>query len=47
MELDAKNADKPREVALAEREEAVKSELKNYFKPEFINRLDDIVISMP
>ncbi|WP_298987961.1 AAA family ATPase, partial [uncultured Campylobacter sp.] len=44
MELDAKNTDKPREVALAEREEAVKSELKNYFKPEFINRLDDIVI---
>jgi len=44
MELDAKNADKPREIALTEREEAVKSELKNYFKPEFINRLDDIVI---
>ena len=44
MELDAKNADKPREIALAEREEAIKGELKNYFKPEFINRLDDIVI---
>lgn len=30
-----------------EREEAVKKELKAYFKPEFINRLDDIVIFNP
>lgn len=27
-----------------ERDNAVKSELKNYFKPEFLNRLDDIII---
>jgi ATP-dependent Clp protease ATP-binding subunit ClpA len=27
-----------------ERESAVKGELKRYFKPEFLNRLDDIVI---
>lgn len=30
-----------------EREIAVKAELKNYFKPEFINRLDDIIIFNP
>ena len=30
-----------------EREMAVKNELKNYFKPEFINRLDDIIIFNP
>ncbi|MCR4942804.1 MAG: AAA family ATPase [Campylobacter sp.] len=30
-----------------ERENAVKNELKNYFKPEFINRLDDIIIFNP
>lgn len=30
-----------------EREAAVKAELKNYFKPEFINRLDDIIIFNP
>lgn len=30
-----------------ERDEAVKKELKAYFKPEFINRLDDIVIFNP
>lgn len=30
-----------------EREVAVKAELKNYFKPEFINRLDDIIIFNP
>jgi ATP-dependent Clp protease ATP-binding subunit ClpB len=30
-----------------EREKAVNSELKNYFKPEFLNRLDDIVIFNP
>jgi len=30
-----------------ERENAVKMELKNYFKPEFLNRLDDIVIFNP
>ncbi|MBN2721875.1 MAG: AAA family ATPase [Campylobacterales bacterium] len=29
------------------RESAVNSELKNYFKPEFLNRLDDIVIFNP
>ena len=29
------------------REKAVKDELKNYFKPEFLNRLDDIVIFNP
>ena len=30
-----------------EREKAVNSELKRYFKPEFLNRLDDIVIFNP
>lgn len=30
-----------------ERESAVRDELKSYFKPEFINRLDDIVIFNP
>ncbi|NOZ91421.1 MAG: AAA domain-containing protein [Epsilonproteobacteria bacterium] len=30
-----------------EREQAVNSELKKYFKPEFLNRLDDIVIFNP
>jgi len=30
-----------------QREEAVNAELKNYFKPEFLNRLDDIVIFNP
>lgn len=30
-----------------EREKLVKNELKNYFKPEFLNRLDDIVIFNP
>ncbi len=30
-----------------EREKAVKSELKHYFKPEFINRLDDLIIFNP
>jgi ATP-dependent Clp protease ATP-binding subunit ClpB len=30
-----------------ERELAVHSELKKYFKPEFLNRLDDIVIFNP
>jgi ATP-dependent Clp protease ATP-binding subunit ClpB len=30
-----------------DREEAVNSELKRYFKPEFLNRLDDIVIFNP
>lgn len=30
-----------------ELEIAVKAELKNYFKPEFINRLDDIIIFNP
>ncbi len=29
------------------RESAVKTELKQYFKPEFINRLDDVVIFNP
>lgn len=29
------------------REDAIKRELKNYFKPEFINRLDDIIIFNP
>jgi ATP-dependent Clp protease ATP-binding subunit ClpB len=29
------------------RESAVNNELKNYFKPEFLNRLDDIVIFNP
>ena len=31
----------------ADREVAVRSELKNYFKPEFINRLDDLIIFNP
>ncbi|MDL0088217.1 ATP-dependent Clp protease ATP-binding subunit [Campylobacter gastrosuis] len=31
----------------AERENAVKNELKNYFKPEFLNRLDDTIIFNP
>ena len=30
-----------------QREEAVNSELKHHFKPEFLNRLDDIVIFNP
>jgi len=30
-----------------EREQAVKNELKNYFKPEFLNRLDDMIIFNP
>ena len=30
-----------------EREAAVKNELKNYFKPEFLNRLDDMIIFNP
>ncbi len=30
-----------------EREKAVKDELKGYFKPEFLNRLDDIIIFNP
>ncbi|KIM08571.1 MAG: chaperone protein ClpB [Sulfurovum sp. FS06-10] len=30
-----------------QREEAVNTELKKYFKPEFLNRLDDIVIFNP
>jgi ATP-dependent Clp protease ATP-binding subunit ClpB len=30
-----------------EKEEAVKGELKNYFKPEFLNRLDDLIIFNP
>ena len=30
-----------------DREVAVKAELKNYFKPEFINRLDDLIIFNP
>ncbi len=32
---------------LEEREKVVNNELKNYFKPEFLNRLDDIVIFNP
>ena len=32
---------------IKEREIAVERELKNYFKPEFLNRLDDIVIFNP
>ncbi len=31
----------------AEKEQAVKDEIKNYFKPEFINRLDSLVIFNP
>ena len=31
----------------SEREAAVKNELKNYFKPEFLNRLDDTIIFNP
>lgn len=30
-----------------ERKKAVKDELKKYFKPEFLNRLDDIIIFNP
>ncbi|CAD7287106.1 ATP-dependent Clp protease ATP-binding subunit [Campylobacter suis] len=30
-----------------ERENAVKNELKNYFKPEFLNRLDDTIVFNP
>ena len=30
-----------------DREKAVKDELKHYFKPEFINRLDDLIIFNP
>ena len=40
-------SDKIMNLGADERENAVKSELKNYFKPEFINRLDDIVIFNP
>ena len=32
---------------LTEREKAVKEALKGYFKPEFLNRLDDIIIFYP
>jgi ATP-dependent Clp protease ATP-binding subunit ClpB len=32
---------------LEERKKVVNNELKNYFKPEFLNRLDDIVIFNP
>lgn len=39
-ELSGENQQKEREIA-------VKAELKNYFKPEFINRLDDIIIFNP
>ena len=31
----------------AERDEAVKNEIRNFFKPEFLNRLDDIIIFNP
>lgn len=31
----------------AERDEAVKNELRNFFKPEFLNRLDDIITFNP
>lgn len=30
-----------------DRDKAIKNELKNYFKPEFLNRLDDIIIFNP
>ena len=41
-------SDKIMELADKEaRESAVKTELKRYFKPEFINRLDDVVIFNP
>jgi ATP-dependent Clp protease ATP-binding subunit ClpA len=30
-----------------DREKAVRDELKHYFKPEFINRLDDLIIFNP
>ena len=40
-------SDKIMNLDANERENAVKSELKNYFKPEFLNRLDDIVIFNP
>jgi len=30
-----------------DREKAVRDELKNYFRPEFINRLDDLIIFNP
>ena len=30
-----------------EQEEAIKNELKNFFKPEFLNRLDDIITFNP
>ncbi|EDP5365591.1 AAA domain-containing protein, partial [Campylobacter jejuni] len=30
-----------------EQEDAVKNELKNFFKPEFLNRLDDIITFNP
>ena len=40
-------SDKIMNLNANERENAVKSELKNYFKPEFLNRLDDIVIFNP
>lgn len=40
-------SDKIMNLNANERENAVKMELKNYFKPEFINRLDDIVIFNP
>ncbi|MGG7073365.1 AAA family ATPase [Campylobacter sp. 9BO] len=35
------------ELSGDERENAVKNELKNYFKPEFLNRLDDTIIFNP
>ena len=35
------------EVAPDERKDAVMGELKRHFKPEFLNRLDDIVIFNP
>ncbi|MGP1449849.1 MAG: ATP-dependent Clp protease ATP-binding subunit [Wolinella sp.] len=41
-------SDKIMEIAdKSERESAVQCELKRYFKPEFLNRLDDIVIFNP
>ena len=40
-------SDKIMNLNANERENAVKMELKNYFKPEFLNRLDDIVIFNP
>ena len=34
-------------MTLKERRTAVNDELKRHFKPEFLNRLDDIVIFNP